>query len=315
MQHHRVLSDISRIEPTDLAAGLATPAGRRWLRRVVLPALPSPQASLLAAALLAYRDDFLRWRRDRSTWVVIDRIDREALLANAVWLAGSNAALALWVRLQQEGTATLITVATRVLREGTAVAREVALTLLLTDPNREIRLPARIERGLLTIALADPDDTVRGLAVATAARRAPDLLLSHWHRWVQDRSQRARRAVWQLALRSDPHAREHAIALVSSEAVPVSIRNDALWALAQAMTTDEIAPILAVAVVHPDRELAEAAAEILWTQHRHPLPARAALESPHRPVRRIGEQLLDPRRGSPAAGGARPGMPSPFGLS
>ncbi|GBD19048.1 hypothetical protein HRbin27_01550 [bacterium HR27] len=303
------------MRPLAIGQALATPEGRRWLRHTVLPALPAGEAALLAAALLAYRDDFLSQRRDRSTWTVIERLDREALLSNVDWLAGSNAALALWARLMQQGTATLVTAALRVLRQGTPTARETALTLLLADPTRELELPAGVARALLTVALADPDDAIRGLAVEIAAERVPDLILPHWRHWVLDTSRRARRAVWRRVLRIDPLAREQAIALVSSEAVPVSIRSDALWALAQAMTTDEIAPILAVAVVHPDRELAEAAAEILWTQHRHPLPARAALESPHRPVRRIGEQLLDPRRGSPAAGGARPGMPSPFRLS
>jgi hypothetical protein len=65
-------------------------------------------------------------------------------------------------------------------------------------------------------------------------------------------------------------------------------------------------------VQHPRPELAEAAAELLWTRHRHPEPARAALASPHPRVREMGKRLLDPRHGSPAAGGSRPGMPFPW---
>ncbi|MCX2728144.1 hypothetical protein OO015_11650 [Thermomicrobium sp. 4228-Ro] len=299
-------------EPIQLSEALATAAGRRWLRRTVLPALPASEAALLAAALLAYRDDFLSWRRDRSTWTVIERLDREALLANVDWLAGSNAALALWARLMEEGTATLVTAALRVLRQGTRIARETALTLLLADPTRERELPAGAERALLAIALADPDDVIRGLAVEIAAQRVPDLVLPHWRRWVLDASRRARRATWRSVLRADPLAREQALALMYNERLPADVRSDALWALAQVMTTAEIAPLLAAAVVDSARELAEVAADLLWTQHRHPLPAQAALESPHPAVRRVGEHLLDPRRGSPAAGGARPGMPIPL---
>ena len=300
------------MRPLAIGQALATPEGRRWLRRTVLPALPAGEAALLAAALLAYRDDFLSQRRDRSTWTVIERLDREVLLANVDWLAGSNAALALWARLMQEGTATLVTAALRVLRQGTPTARETALTLLLADPTRELELPAGAERALLTVALADPDDAIRGLAVEIAAQRVPDLILPYWRHWVLDTSRRARRAVWRRVLRIDPLAREQALILVHSVRVPADVRSDALWALAQVMTTPEIAPLLAAAVVDSAYELAEVAADLLWTQHRHPLPAQAALESPHPAVRRVGEHLLDPRRGSPAAGGARPGMPIPL---
>jgi hypothetical protein len=296
----------------DVTTALSTAAGRRWLRRTVLPTLPPPAASALAAALLAYRDDFSPEQRDRSTWTVVERLARDTLLAHLDWLAGSNAALAVWQRLAAEGQSLLVSAALRVLRRGTVTARELVLTLLLADPAREVRLPPTAERALLLVALADPDAVVRGLAVEIAATRLPDLLQPHWRRWVRDPSQRARRAAWLLALRSDQRARETALALLSDESQPAEVRSDALWALARVTTADAIAPLLAAAITHPAPELAETAAEVLWTYHRHPLPARAALASPHPQVREVGQRLLDPRRGSPAAGGGRPGMPFPM---
>ncbi|MCX7622334.1 MAG: hypothetical protein RMK01_08880 [Thermomicrobium sp.] len=296
----------------ELLDALAAPAGRRWLRRTVLPRLAGREAAFLAAALLAYRDDFSPMRRDPSTWVVVDRLDRDTLAANVDWLAGSNAALAVWERAATEGIPFLVSAALRVLRRGTPLAREVAVTLLLADPTRELRLPPGAERALLRVALADPDEVVRGLAAEVAAQRAPDLVLADWRWWVRAPSQRARRAVWQRALRHDPEARDVALALLADEAQPVAVRCDALRALARSTPTAELAPILALLVQHPERELAETAAELLWSEHRHPLPAHAALASPHPAVREVGARLLDPRRGSPAAGGARPGMPTLF---
>jgi len=233
-------------------------------------------------------------------------------LDHAEWLAGSNAALALWERLGTEGLSVLVTVALRVLRRGTPQARETVLTLLVADPTREVVLPRWAKRALLMVALADPDAVVRGLAAETAATQLPELLLPAWRAWVRDQSQRVRRATWAVVLgrRSDavPAAQE----LLTEEGAPAPVRADALWALGQTLSTSEFAPILAACIQHPARELAEVAAELLWTQHRHPLPAQAALNSPHASVQAIGEWLLHPQRGSPAAGGGRPGMPLPL---
>uniref|UniRef100_A0A7C2BH04 HEAT repeat domain-containing protein n=1 Tax=Thermomicrobium roseum TaxID=500 RepID=A0A7C2BH04_THERO len=297
---------------TDISAALATPSGRRWLRLTVLPRLSPAAAAELAEQLLAFREDFFAVRRDRSTWLVVQRLERTTLLEHAEWLAGSNAALALWERLGTEGLSVLVTVALRVLRRGTPQARETVLTLLVADPTREVVLPRWAKRALLMVALADPDAVVRGLAAETAATQLPELLLPAWRAWVRDQSQRVRRATWAVVLgrRSDavPAAQE----LLTEEGAPAPVRADALWALGQTLSTSEFAPILAACIQHPARELAEVAAELLWTQHRHPLPAQAALKSPHASVQAIGEWLLHPQRGSPAAGGGRPGMPLPL---
>jgi len=297
---------------TDMSAALATRSGRRGLRLTVLPRLSPAAAAELAEQLLAFREDFFAVRRDRSTWLVVQRLERTTLLEHAEWLAGSNAALALWERLGTEGLSVLVTVALRVLRRGTPQARETVLTLLVADPTREVVLPRWAKRALLMVALADPDAVVRGLAAETAATQLPELLLPAWRAWVRDQSQRVRRATWAVVLgrRSDavPAAQE----LLTVEGAPAPVRADALWALGQTLSTSEFAPILAACIQHPARELAEVAAELLWTQHRHPLPAQAALKSPHASVQAIGEWLLHPQRGSPAAGGGRPGMPLPL---
>ena len=299
------------LEPSWTAA-LATASGRRWLRRAVLPVVAGPQATALATLLLGFRDDFRAEQRDFSTRTVVERANRATLAANLEWLAGSNAALALWERLAEEGITSLVSAALRVLRRGEPRARELVLTVLLADPTRQIVLPPWAERVLLLVALADGDEVVRGLAVEMAAGRWPELLVPDWPRWTRDGSGRARRATWRMALRIDARARTRAAALAFADEEPAEVRADALWALGQVLTTAEIAPILARLIQHPRPELAESAADLLWTRHRHPEPARAALASPHPKVREIGKRLLDPRRGSPAAGGARPGMPAPW---
>ncbi|MFN3336582.1 MAG: HEAT repeat domain-containing protein [Thermomicrobium sp.] len=297
---------------TDISTVLATPSGRRWLRLTVLPHLSPAAAAELAERLLAFREDFLVRRQDRSTWLVIHHLERTTLLEQADWLAGSNAALALWERLCREGLSTVVTVALRVLRRGTPQARETVLTLLVADPTRETALPRWAERALLMVALEDPDEVVRGLAAETAATQLPELLLPGWRAWVRDQSQRVRRAAWAAVLRRRSDAVLAARELLGEEGAPVPVRADALWALGQTLSTAEIAPILAACIQQPARELAEVAAELLWTQHRHPLPAQAAFKSPHRSVQVLGERLLHPQHGSPAAGGARPGMPWPL---
>ena len=66
------------------------------------------------------------------------------------------------------------------------------------------------------------------------------------------------------------------------------LRRSALLALGQALPTEQIAPLLALLVAHPEPGLAEDAADLLWRQHRHPLVAQAAARSPHPAVREIG---------------------------
>lgn len=291
------------------SAALHDPQIRRALRRA-LPSLPPDQAAAVARQLLAWREDFTTTQRDFSTWHVVSSLDRETLLANADWLLASNAALALWERTAAD-PAHLQAIAACALRHDIPSVRETALVLLFFEPASPLHLPQETAEQLLTIALDDSDPALRGLAATIAQEHTPALLVPRLEQGLIDaESQGMRAACWALAFTLDTErAREQAAYLLSDRDAPVSVRVSALEALAQHLTTAEIAPILAVLVNEPCQFIAEAAAEILWQLHRHPLPAQAALASPHPAVRAIGQRLLDPRRGSPAAGGSRPGAP------
>jgi hypothetical protein len=77
----------------------------------------------------------------------------------------------------------------------------------------------------------------------------------------------------------------------------------------EALPTEMLVDLLAYFVVHPNAELALEAANLLQCHHRHPEIAIPAAGSPHPEVREIANRLMDPYRGSPAAGGSRPGDP------
>jgi hypothetical protein len=128
---------------------------------------------------------------------------------------------------------------------------------------------------------------------------------------MADESERVRGVVWRAALRVDRSATvERAVTLLSDEWAPVLVRRSALDALGTDLPTSQMADLLAFFVVHPDHDLAADAANLLYRQHRNPITAEAARASPHPDVREIAERLLDPSRGSPAAGGSRPGDPT-----
>ncbi|GBD15182.1 hypothetical protein HRbin26_00068 [bacterium HR26] len=289
---------------------LSSPAGRRWVRCRLLPGLPDPERAALAERLLGWPEDFDPTHRDPSTRQVVQALSCEALDRALVWLAGTNAAAALWERLANDGRTALREVALRVLREGTSLARETMLYVLVIDPEHPALLSAEEVRDVLAAALADPDPEVRGLAAELAAEAHPDLILADLDSYLGDESERVRAAAWAAAFSVDPEsAAERAAGLVGDEQAALPVRRSALLALGQALPTERMAPLLALLVAHPEPALAEDAADLLWRMHRHPLPAQAAAQSPHPEVREIGERLLHPERGSPAAGGDRPGAP------
>lgn len=304
--------EIARLAGADrdalLAPLLDDPAGRRWLRGALLPALATDAAEALAIRLLTYRGDFAREHRDATTPAVIARLPLATLHAEAPALADGNAATALWERLSQDGTETVLAAARRVLQEGSPAAREATVYVLLLDPYDPLSLtgPARI--SLLDLALDDPDDEIRGLAAEVAAEEAPDLLQRRGAEALRDPSQRVRMAAWYIAFATDPEAAAaNAERMIGDEDAPLPARRSALLALGESLPTARIEPLLAALVVHPNAELAEDAAQLLWSRHRSPVIATAAAESPHPAVREIAQRLLDPTRGSPLAGGFRPG--------
>lgn len=286
----------------------ADAAGRRRLRAEILPRLEGSAAARLAERLLAFPDDFNSRHRDRTTPTVVQVLSEAALLQHAPLLAGSNAAASLWERLAAGGPAAVVEAAEAIFRCGSIEARETTLYLLLIDREPPITLPPDARSRLLALALDDADDEVRGLAAELVAADDPERLLSDLARWTRDPSERARAATWSVAFTDDPEgAISRAESLVGDEQAPLSARRSALIALGDALPTDEIAPLLETMVTHPQAELAETAAELLWSQHRAPAIALAAAQSPHPAVRAIAERLLDPMHGSPAAGGFRPG--------
>lgn len=287
---------------------LEEPTARRWLRGEILPRLDPATAAAVADWLLTYEADFVPERRDRTTGAVVRALPVSELVERAPFLAGSNAAGVLWERLATAGPDTVRDAALRVFREGTPVARETTLYLLVLDPYGPGSLPDDGRRALVLAALADPDEEIRGLAAEVAADEAPDMLLADTARWVRDSAVRVRAAAWACAFAEDPErAAEDALALLVDEAEPLPTRRSALLALGEWLTTAQIEPVLTTFVRHPVQELAEDAAGLLWTRHRTPVAAQAASESPHATVRDIAARLLDPRLGSPLAGGFRSG--------
>ncbi len=290
---------------------LLWPAGRRWLRARLLSVLPAPERAALAERLLDWPEDFDPLHRDVSIRDLVWALPEETFDRALVWLAGTNAAGAVWERVARTSRAALRDAALHVLRHGTALARETMIYLLLLDPEHPDPLSTEDRTMLLAEMLVDPDPEVRGHAAELAAESDPELLLAELDTFLYDESERVRAAAWATAFAADHGAAaERAATLVADEGAPLPVRRSALCALGERLSTEQIAPLLALLVTNPERTLAEDAAELLWRRHRHPLPAQAAVQSPHPGVREIGERLLHPARGSPAAGGDRPGAPT-----
>ncbi len=93
------------------------PAGRRWLRRL-LPHLDQHDRRTLARELLEFDDDFAPSHRDSTMSLVIEAVSVDDLLRTASWVAGSNAAGALWRRLADAAPERVAEVALDVLRRG-----------------------------------------------------------------------------------------------------------------------------------------------------------------------------------------------------
>jgi hypothetical protein len=289
---------------------LAEAHGRRWLRGALLSELAPADAMVLAEQLRPFNEDFAVNRRDSTTGNLVGVLPPADLLREAPFWAGSNAAGAFWRRLWDEAPNDLPEVAQRVLREGEPAARETTLALLLVDPYSPVRLDGAGRLVVLRHALDDRDDEVRGLAADVLAEEAPEELATRLPSLMLDTSERVRVASWDAAMAIDfEAARETALALLTDDDAPLDARRTALLALSGAMSTPEIAPILEVLVVHPERALAEVATDVLWTYHRSPSVAMAAAQSPHEAVRAAAARLLNPQTGSPAAGGSRPGAP------
>lgn len=284
--------------------------GRRWLRGALLPELAPDDASDLARQLRRHSEDFASSHRDSTTAHVVCALLLADLVSDVAFFAGSNAAAAFWHRFASERPDLIPDLARAVLREGETAARETTLYLLLLDPYSEVRLHGAERVDVLLSALDDPSDEVRGLVADALAEESTDHLAARLPTMMRDSSERVRMAAWDAAFATDFEAsRDAALALLADEAAPIDARRTALMALSAVLSTLEIAPVLEAIVVHPERALAEVAADLLWAYHRSPSIAQAAAESPHKSVREAARRLLNPQTGSPAAGGSRPGAP------
>ncbi len=237
---------------------------------------------------------------------VVQVANLAAVRAQARPLAAGSAAAALWERLAGEPQARL-QLACDVVRADDQQAAEATLHLLVLDPLDAFQLGAeRVQVALA--ALESPLGAVRSLAMeflAAHTRDELDAVLTRTDALVLDPDAQVRGLAWRVALRHDPNALGMAFALANDEAQALDARRSALVALGDAMSTTDIAPVLAWFVLHPQAELASDAAALLTNQHKHPDAAEAALQSPHAAVREQAAALMDPMRGSPAAGGSR----------
>ena len=160
-------------------------------------------------------------------------------------------------------------------------------------------------------ALKSPAPQVRTLAAEYLYDNDSAELAARYPELVHDEDERVRGLGWSAGIRADTTAAINmAHAVLNDEQEQTPIRRSALAALGTSLETADVIDLLAHFVMYSDAELALDAANLLYRLHRHPTIAMAAVQSPHTEVRDIGQFLLDPYRGSPAAGGSRPGDPT-----
>jgi hypothetical protein len=283
---------------------LDDPDGRRWLR-----AWHGLDAEL-AARLLAFEEDFRGVRRDATLDAVVARATRDDALLHAAALAAGSAAPAFWRRLRGE-PGLLAEIACRAAAGDDRRLAETTLELLVLDPLDPYGLGDATRREIAEAGLRSPFASVRGLAAEYVAETTPDIIVRAFSTLVAGDDERLRAVAWRVAFRHAPsEARDLAFALLGDERVDLHVRRSALLAAGEHLPTDELVDLLSWFVTHPDPDLAGDAADLLHALHRNPLIAEAALHSPHAHVRETAERLMDPLRGSPAAGGSRPGSPA-----
>lgn len=279
------------------------PEGRRWLR----------SSSLLnrdlADRLVAYPDDFRSPRLDMSLEAVIALAGLDALVEQAEAIAAGSGAPALWSRLSEHPERFQRAIR-KIVDQDDPGAIDATATHLLLDPTNVYRLDPD-QRVLFAIQFLDSNaETGRGIASEYLATAAPNVLEPRLDELVRDRSAKVRGFAWLAAFHVAPDAATNsAIEMLGDESVAVEVRRSALNAAGETLPTDQMLGLLSYFVVHPSEALALDAANLLHRHHRHPEIAIAAAASPHDEVREIANRLMDPYRGSPAAGGSRPGDP------
>jgi hypothetical protein len=283
---------------------IGSSSGRRWLRR--WPDLPES----VARRLLAVAEDFATGKRDRSLDALVSASPLDALHRSSEAIAASPAAHAMWSRFSADGRTTIST-ASAIVAGDDAQAASTTLYLLVLDPIDPYLIG---ERGRVEIASAALDSNivdVRSLAAEYLFDHDMTPLADRWRVLVADRDERIRGLGWSAGLRTATgEAYQLATLMLDDPDEQINVRRSALSAIGTNFDTRDVVDILARYVVHPAADLAVDAGNLLFRLHRHPTIATAAAGSPHQQVREIGEFLLDPYRGSPAAGGSRPGDPT-----
>ncbi|CAN5739673.1 hypothetical protein BH23CHL2_BH23CHL2_30010 [soil metagenome] len=295
------LDDRRRNDIIDLL--IEQPGGRRWLR--ASPLLNTE----LAGRLIEYDDDFQGQRRDTTLEPVIALAGLDELVAHSPAIAAGSGAPALWSRLSKHPDHFRGAIRS-VISKGDSRAIDATATHLLLDPANPYRLNPDQQAQIALKMLSTDTETGRGVAAEFLATNAPDELSDQLDALVRDRSAAVRGFAWFAAFRVDREAAtDRAIELLGDESIAAKMRQSALNATGEALPTEQIVELLSYFVVHPSEALALDAANLLQRHHRHPEIAIAAAGSPHEAVREIANRLMDPYRGSPAAGGSRPGDP------
>ena len=282
---------------------LAEPEGRRWLRASSL------LDAELADRLVTYSEDFNRRRHDATLAAAVERASLDLLVRHAPAIAGGSGAPALWTRLGDHPDQ-FQAAFDAVLASEDARALEATATHLLLDSTGQFGLSEDEQQELARAIIETDVDAARGVATEFLASAAPDILASRITALAHDASASVRGFAWFAAFRHDQSgATDAAIELLGDESISAEIRRTALNAAGESLQTEQMVGLLAYFVVHPNRDLALDAAHLLHRHHRHPEIAIAAAGSPYDEVREIAMRLMDPYRGSPAAGGSRPGDP------
>lgn len=264
----------------------------------------------LAARMLAFTDDFRSGRVDRTLERLIQMAPVTDLLDHKVTIAGSPAAGAFWNRLRRENI-DLVDPAISIIAGDDASTAESMLYLLVLDPLDPYGIGEPNRILIADVGLHSPFVTIRSLAAEYLFDHHIQALGDDYARLVLDDDARVRGIGWSAGIQLDSTNAYHlAQATLHDESAPLDIRRSALAALGTHYDTVDLVDTLTEFVGHPDPDLAMDAGNLLFRHHRHPTIATAAAQSQHQEVREIGEFLLDPYRGSPAAGGSRPGDPT-----
>lgn len=288
------------------AVGIAleSQAGRHWLRSL------SDLDGELADRLLTFDNDFRTARRDRTLERVIDRASLNAVITHQNSIAAGPAASALWGRLSTNHDQ-LTDVAIAIVTSDDIEAAENTLYLLVLDLLDLWRLGSDTRSQIARAGLTSSKPSIRSLAAEYLHDNDIASLTESTEVLVLDRDERVRGLAWSAGFRVDPETTfNNATDVLGDESAHLPVRRSALAALGVHLQTSDIVELLALFVTHPEERLALDAANLLYRLHRHPTIATAAVQSPHQSVREIGQLLLDPYRGSPAAGGSRPGDPT-----